>query len=82
MRRILALALLISGSWDAIAAEPTLSSSPRPNPAFILCADISWVQQQEEEGRRFSDHGVPKDIFVTPTIRLMPHPSASWPRGC
>ncbi len=30
---------------------------------FIIGADISWVQQQEDEGVRFSDQGIEKDIF-------------------
>ncbi len=30
---------------------------------FILGADISWVQEQEAEGIRFSDRGQAKDIF-------------------
>ena len=45
------------------AAEPTLLT-PRITTGYILGADISWVQQQEDEGRRFSDHEVPKDILV------------------
>jgi arabinogalactan endo-1,4-beta-galactosidase len=35
-----------------------------PRPPFILGADISWVQQQEDEGVRFSDHGKQKDILA------------------
>ena len=31
---------------------------------FILGADISWVQQQEDEGARFSDHGKLEDILA------------------
>ncbi len=31
---------------------------------FILGADISWVQEQEDEGIRFSDRGAHKDIFA------------------
>lgn len=30
---------------------------------FIIGADISWVQQQENEGRKFSDQGVEKDAL-------------------
>jgi len=37
---------------------------PVARPVFILGADISWVQQQEDEGVRFSDHGVQKDILA------------------
>ena len=29
----------------------------------IIGADISWVQQQEEQGRKFSDDGVEKDVL-------------------
>jgi arabinogalactan endo-1,4-beta-galactosidase len=31
---------------------------------FILGADISWVQEQEDQGTRFSDHGQQKDILT------------------
>jgi arabinogalactan endo-1,4-beta-galactosidase len=31
---------------------------------FILGADISWVQQQESEGTRWSDEGVERDILA------------------
>jgi arabinogalactan endo-1,4-beta-galactosidase/ribosomal protein L7/L12 len=33
-------------------------------PPFILGADISWVQQQEDEGVRFSDHGKQQDLLA------------------
>ncbi len=36
---------------------------PAVRPEFIIGADVSWVQQQGEQGIRFSDHGVQKDIF-------------------
>ncbi len=32
-------------------------------PGFILGADISWAQQQEDERIRFSDRGVTKEIL-------------------
>ena len=32
--------------------------------AFTLGADISWVQEQEDEGLRFSDRGQTKDILT------------------
>ena len=35
-----------------------------PKPPFILGADISWVQEQEDEGVRFTDHGKQKDILA------------------
>lgn len=31
---------------------------------FIFGADVSWVQQQEDEGRKFSDHGTNADFFA------------------
>jgi len=40
---------------------------PQANPqtaTFILGADISWVQEQEDEGVRFTDHGEQKDILA------------------
>ena len=37
---------------------------PVSRPAFILGADISWVQQQEDEGVRFSDRGEQKDLLA------------------
>jgi hypothetical protein len=45
---------------------------PASRPAFILGADISWVQQREDEGVRFSDHGKQKDILAilkVPNVR-------------
>ena len=35
-----------------------------PKPPFILGADISWVQQQEDEGVHFTDQGKQKDILA------------------
>ncbi|MBN2195163.1 MAG: glycosyl hydrolase 53 family protein, partial [Polyangiaceae bacterium] len=32
-------------------------------PPYILGADISFVQEQEDQGRSFSDHGTQKDIL-------------------
>ena len=32
--------------------------------AFMIGADISWVQQQEVEGKRWFDDGEQKDIFT------------------
>jgi arabinogalactan endo-1,4-beta-galactosidase len=47
--------VLMAGS--SCAAQPQ-------DTRFVLGADISWVQQQEDEGVRFSDHGVEKDILA------------------
>jgi arabinogalactan endo-1,4-beta-galactosidase/ribosomal protein L7/L12 len=33
-------------------------------PPFILGADISWVQEQEDEGVHFTDHGKQKDVVA------------------
>lgn len=57
------VALAACSDRGTMAAERP-SPAPKADPGFILGADISWVQQQENEGRRFSDHGVQKDIFV------------------
>ncbi len=35
-----------------------------PKLPFILGADISWVQQQEDDGVRFTDRGKEQDIFA------------------
>ena len=43
-----------------VFAGPVVSAQA----AFFLGADISWVQQQEDEGTHFSDHGVRQDIFT------------------
>ncbi len=48
----------------ALAADVGRSNGGRSNGQFIIGADISWVQQQEDAGTRFSDRGVKKDIFV------------------
>ena len=58
------LALIGCDCRSAAVAEPPLLAS-KVAPGFILGADISWVQQQEEEeGRRFSDHGISKDVIA------------------
>jgi arabinogalactan endo-1,4-beta-galactosidase len=47
-----------------MAADAKVGSAPKPpTVSFIFGADISWVQQQEDEGTRFSDQDVQKDIF-------------------
>lgn len=53
-RAVLVLLLLLaSGPLAAAAAEP-----------FLLGADTSWVQQQEEEGRTFSVGGTNADFYA------------------
>ena len=51
---------LASPAWAADRDAHT----QKARPPFILGADISWVQQQEEEGTRFSHRGVQRDIFT------------------
>ena len=45
-------------------AERQLKPGLQPCHAFILGADISWVQEQEDEGIRFSDRGQTKEILA------------------
>jgi len=59
IRLIHATAALLAADPFANAAQT--ESSPAP---FIIGADISWVPQQEAEGRRFSVDGTEKDILV------------------
>ena|GEM_PF-3082083 len=47
-------------AWGAVKPVPR-KAAPSP---FILGADISWVQEQEDQGTRFSDHGQQKDILT------------------
>ena len=47
-------------AWAAVKPY----SRPVARPAFILGADISWVQEQEDQGTRFFDDGQQKDILV------------------
>jgi arabinogalactan endo-1,4-beta-galactosidase len=43
------------------AAQPSPRASAR---SFLIGADISWVQQQEDEGTQFSDMGGKKEILA------------------
>ncbi len=50
----------------AAAGDRVLEGKHDPTaagPGFVLGADISWVQRQEDDGIRFSDRGAPKDIL-------------------
>jgi beta-galactosidase/arabinogalactan endo-1,4-beta-galactosidase len=47
-------------AWAAVKAVPRKAAPS----SFILGADISWVQEQEDQGTRFSDHGQQKDILT------------------
>jgi hypothetical protein len=46
--------LLLWLSFLAVAFGCTLMHADEPSP-FIIGADISWVQQQEAKGRRWTD---------------------------
>jgi arabinogalactan endo-1,4-beta-galactosidase len=57
------MAATAAGAWCTRA--PALWGAENPPAApFLLGADISWVQQQEDEGLRFSDRGAQRDIFA------------------
>jgi hypothetical protein len=47
-------------AWAAVKAV----SRPLARPAFVLSADISWVQEQEDQGTQFFDDGQQKDILA------------------
>ena len=48
----------------AVAFNGTLVHAGEASSPFIVGADISWVQQQEAEGRRWSDEAVEKDLLA------------------
>ena len=50
---------LLAATFDC-----TLVRADEAPSRFIIGADISWVQQQESEGTRWSDEGVEKDILT------------------
>ncbi len=52
---------------DPVVSQKTgrkVSHGRRLAAGFILGADISWVQEQEDQGTRFSDHGEQEDILI------------------
>jgi arabinogalactan endo-1,4-beta-galactosidase len=57
MKTLTAAIVLALFCLAASAEQPTT----RP---FIVGADISWLQQQEDEGKRFSEHGVERDLLA------------------
>src|SRR6185436_9485625 len=62
-RRLLLLAfcLMFSGLCAHAQETPAVTAgAPLP---YIIGADISWVQQREEAGVKYSDKGVQKDIL-------------------
>ena len=42
---------------------PSVPGCAAPAEDFIIGADISWVQQQEQQGRKFKDSGVERDLL-------------------
>ena len=46
------------------ADDPSNSLTEKSRPPFIFGGDISWVQEQEDQGIKFSDEGEEKDVFV------------------
>jgi arabinogalactan endo-1,4-beta-galactosidase len=59
------LAGLICRCLAASAAEPTATTNSPVQfpPGYIIGADISWVQANEDRGAKYSDNGVQKDIL-------------------
>ena len=56
------LGMVLASRLFAAASEP-LATVP-PTVPFLIGADISWVPQQEAEGRRYSVDGTEQDILV------------------
>jgi hypothetical protein len=44
--------------------EVFLRRCPSVRPPFMLGADISWLQEQEDEGVHFADHGKQQDLLA------------------
>ena len=59
------LAVAILWCSPGLAAEPAPAALPSLKfpPGYIVGADISWVQANEDRGARYSDNGVEKDIL-------------------
>ena len=72
---VLLPALVSSSAETILAADVTKTQPPRKPAEFIIGADISWVQQQEDQGVRFSDSGVEKDI-----LRILKDHGFNWIR--
>jgi arabinogalactan endo-1,4-beta-galactosidase len=58
----------------ALVGAAPAKDPPKPAP-FILGADISWVQQKEDEGIRYSDRDEEKDI-----LKILKERRFSWIR--
>ena len=68
-RALLFLSMILTSVGSFALSEDHESRSATESPStttspFIIGADISWVQQQEAEGKRWSDDGAQKDILA------------------
>ena len=87
---VCAFALVGASAWAADLPAPATNAAPiLKMPAdYIIGADISWVQQREDRGARFSDHGVEQDIlqilkdhgFNYIRLRVFNDPTKATPR--
>lgn len=62
----LAAILCVAAAMGATPSPETDRTAPGPaarSPEFLVGADISWVPQQEDEGRRFSVDGTEDDLL-------------------
>ena len=62
--RLSLAALLLWSLGGAGTPAARRAAAPKRAAPFILGADISWVQQDEDSGERFSDGGRPQDILA------------------
>lgn len=68
----------------AVVLQCAIVDADETSPVFMIGADISWVQQQETEGTRWSDEGGQKDILAILTdhgfnwarLRIFVNPAA------
>ena len=63
---VLAINERSSHAQDSIPSAQSSASKlgvSKPMPPYIVGADISWVQAEEDGGEVFTEGGVTKDIF-------------------
>jgi arabinogalactan endo-1,4-beta-galactosidase len=87
---VFAIAVAGAPAWAADPpASPTNTAPGLKLPAdYVIGADISWVQQREDRGARYSDQGVEKDIlqilkghgFNYIRLRVFNDPTKATPR--
>jgi len=53
-----------TGPISALPGSAATATAPAAEALYIVGADISWVQQREAAGTRYSEAGVPKDILA------------------